>query len=144
MKIEFTLPSSRGVPPPVFVTEPVMQPQGRPHRIARALALAHRLDGLVRSGQVRDHEELARLGHVSPARICRYMTLLHLAPAIQEYLLFLASGEASPISESGLRRIAREPMWDRQRAAFESLFGDNQARRLAPPSQSRRHIRDRD
>jgi len=99
-----------------------MPPQGRPLRIARVLALAHRLNGLVRSGEVRDHGELARLGHVSPARICQYMTLLHLAPAIQEYLLFLASGEASPISESGLRRIAREPRWDRQRAVFESLL----------------------
>jgi hypothetical protein len=49
------------------------------------------------------------------------MTLLHLAPAIQEYLLFLAVSEASPISEADLRRIAREPRWDRQRALFDSL-----------------------
>jgi hypothetical protein len=37
------------------------------------------------------------------------MTLLHLAPAIQQYLLLLAVSQASPISEVGLRRIAREP-----------------------------------
>jgi hypothetical protein len=67
--------------------------------------------------------------------ICHYMTLLHLAPAIQEYLLLLAVSQASPISEVGLRRIARESRWDRQRAVFESLlvrkmpFG-----RLRPPS----------
>ena len=122
MKIEFTLPSSRGVPPPAFTPEPVGAPQGRPHRIARVLALAHKLDGLVQSGEVTDHGELARLGHVLPARICQYMTLLHLAPAIQEYLLFLAAGETSPTSEPGLRRIAREPLWDRQRAVFESLL----------------------
>jgi hypothetical protein len=85
------------------------------------MALAHKLDELVRSGEVTDHGELARLGHVSPARICQYMTLLHLAPAIQEYLLFLAVSQASPISEAGLRRIAREPRWDRQRALFDSL-----------------------
>jgi hypothetical protein len=30
-------------------------------------------------------------------RICQYMTLLHLAPAIQEYLLLLAVSQASPI-----------------------------------------------
>ncbi len=86
------------------------------------MALAHKLDELVRSGEVTDHGELARLGHVSPARICQYMTLLHLSPAIQEYLLFLAVSEASPISEAGLRRIAREPRWDRQRTLFESLL----------------------
>ena len=120
MRIEFTLPSRRSVPPPAFTPEPV--PSAHPHRIARLLALAHKLAELVRSGEVRDHAELARLGHVSPARICQYMTLLHLAPAIQEYLLFLAASEASPISEASLRRIAREPRWDRQRVDFESLL----------------------
>ena len=75
------------------------------------MALAHKLDELVRSGGVTDHGELARLGHVSPARICQYMTLLHLSPAIQEYLLFLAVSQASRISKEGLRRIAREPRW---------------------------------
>ena len=122
MKIEFTLPSHRGVAPPAFRPEPGCEPTGRPHRIARVLALAHKLDDLVRSGAVTDHGELARLGHVSPARICQYMTLLHLAPAIQQYLLLLAVSQASPISEVGLRRIAREPRWDRQRAVFESLL----------------------
>jgi hypothetical protein len=55
------------------------------------------------------------------------MTLLHLAPAIQEYLLFLAVSQASPISEAGLRRIAREPRWDRQRALFDSLLVGSEA-----------------
>jgi len=122
MKIEFTLPSRRSLPSPACKPVPVRDPVERPHRIARVMALAHKLDELVRSGEVTDHGELARLGHVSPARICQYMTLLHLAPAIQEYLLFLAVSQASPISEAGLRRIAREPRWDRQRALFDSLL----------------------
>jgi hypothetical protein len=121
MKIEFTLPSRRSVPPPAS-TPPECDPEEHPHRIARVMALAHKLDELVRSGEVTDHGELDRLGHVSPARICQYMTLLHLAPAIQEYLLFLAVSQASPISEADLRRIAREPRWDRQRSLFDSLL----------------------
>ena len=120
MKIEYTLKFRRRAP--AFRTEPASEPQERPHRIARMLALAHRLDELVRSGAVRDHGELARLGHVSPARICQFMTLLHLAPAIQEYLLFLTSTEKMPITEPVLRKIAREPRWDRQRAVFQSLL----------------------
>jgi len=107
---------------PAFKTNPASEPQERPHRIARILALAHRLDELARSGAVRDHGELARLGHVSPARICQFMTLLHLAPAIQEYLLFLTTAETIPVTEHALRKIAREPRWDRQRAIFESLL----------------------
>ena len=37
---------------------------------------------------MRDYAELARLGHVSAARISQIMILLHLSPAIQEYVLF--------------------------------------------------------
>ena len=120
MKIEYTLKFRRRAP--AFRTNPASEPQERPHRIARILALAHRLDELVRSGAVQDHGELARLGHVSPARICQFMTLLHLAPAIQEYLLFLTTAETIPITELVLRKIAREPRWDRQRAVFQSLL----------------------
>src|SRR5438067_3237274 len=94
VKIEYTLKFRRRAP--AFKTKPASEPQERPHRIARILALAHRLDELVRSGAVRDHRELAGLGHVSPARICQLMTLLHLAPAIQEYLLFLTTVEKMP------------------------------------------------
>ena len=42
------------------------------------------------------------------------MVLLHLAPSIQEYLLFLSAADARFISELELRKIAREPRWDRQ------------------------------
>jgi hypothetical protein len=55
MKIEFTLPSRRSVPPPAFTPVPVSDPEERPHRIARVMALAHKLDELVRSGEVTDH-----------------------------------------------------------------------------------------
>ena len=123
-----------GVPPGAFTPEPVCEPEGCPHRIARVLALAHKLDELVRSDEVTDHGELARLGPVSPARRCQTMTLLHLAPAIQQYLLSLAVSQASPISEVGLRRIARESRWDRQRAVFESVLVRKGC--LRPPSVS--------
>ena len=122
MKIEYTLQFQRRATPRPLIAEPVAQPQTRPHRFARIVALAHRLDELARSGVVSDHRELARLGHVSPARICQFMTLLHLAPAIQEYLLFMSTGETIPITEPILRKIAREPRWDRQRAAFDALL----------------------
>ncbi len=68
------------------------------------------------------YAELARLGHISPARLTQIMVLVHLAPAIQEYILFLSPGDARLITELGLRKIAREPRWDRQRALFERLL----------------------
>ena len=122
MKIEYTLPGRRGLPPRPFLTEPPAEPRGHAPRIARLVALAHKLDGLVRSGAVHDYAELARLGHVSAARISQIMILSQLAPAIQEYLLFLSADEAGFVSERELRTVAREPLWDRQRALFERLL----------------------
>ena len=119
MKIEFTVPFRRVPSPRTLVVEPAPDPQSNPPRIARLLALAHKLDALVGSGAVTGYAELARLGHISPARLTQIMVLLHLAPSIQEYLLFLSAGGARFISESGLRNIAREPRWDRQRELFE-------------------------
>jgi hypothetical protein len=64
-------------------------PAGRVPRVSRLMALALRLDALVRSGQIRSYCELAALGHVSRARISQILNLIHLAPDIQEALLFL-------------------------------------------------------
>jgi hypothetical protein len=62
---------------------------GRVPRIARLMALALRFEHLVQSGTVRHYAELARLGQVSRARVTQIMNLLHLAPDIQEAILFL-------------------------------------------------------
>jgi hypothetical protein len=43
------------------------------------MALAVRLDGLIRAGAVAGYAELARLGHVTRARVTQVMNLLHLA-----------------------------------------------------------------
>jgi hypothetical protein len=117
MKIEFTVPFRR-VPTPLTPSA-ARTPEPHPPRIARLLALAHKLDGLLRSGVVSGYIEVARLGHVAPARVTQIMVLLHLAPTIQEYILFLSEGDARLIGEVELRRIARQPRWDRQRELFE-------------------------
>jgi hypothetical protein len=121
MKINFTVPFRRVLPMRTLSVTPA-EPQGRAPRIARLLALAHKLDSMVRSGEIRDYAQLARLGHISPARLTQIMVLLHLAPAIQEYLLFLAATDARLITELALRNIAREPLWDRQRELFEQIL----------------------
>ena len=66
---------------------------GRIPRVARLMALAIRFDQLIRDGVVADQAELARVGHVSRARLTQIMNLLNLAPDIQEDLLFLAVTE---------------------------------------------------
>src|SRR5262249_44202746 len=90
---------------------------GRTPRIAKLMALAIRFEGLIRSGRVRDYAELARLGHVTRARITQIMNLLQLAPNIQEQLLFLPrikSGREA-IHLRILQPIAATPDWRKQR-----------------------------
>jgi hypothetical protein len=53
------------------------------------MALAIRFDALLSEGAVRNHRELAEAGQVSRARLSQILQLNHLAPEIQEQLLFL-------------------------------------------------------
>ena len=103
MQIEYTLPFRRGGRQRTFLTPPAQQPDGRAPRLARMVALAHKLEALVRSGAVKDYAELARLGHVSASRVSQILMLLHLAPAIQEEVLFLDAARAHLLTENDLR-----------------------------------------
>lgn len=92
-------------------------------RIAKLMALAIRYEGFVRDGVVADYAELARLGHVTRARMSQITSLLLLAPDIQEALLFLprvASGK-DPLTERELRPIVATPDWRKQRAMWQGL-----------------------
>ncbi|HAN99493.1 MAG TPA: hypothetical protein DCQ98_19640 [Planctomycetaceae bacterium] len=98
-------------------------PSGRVPRVARLMALAIRLEGLLRDGVVLDQAELARMGHVSRARLTQIMNLLHLAPDLQEAILFLPErfrGRAE-ITEGKLRPIAATPNWGKQRQLWKTL-----------------------
>src|ERR1700693_3169961 len=88
-------------------------------RIARLLALAIRIDGLVRQQAVPDYAAVARLGWVTRARMTQIMMLLNLAPDIQEEILFMPS--LSGLTERALRPIVQQIDWDRQRRLFHEL-----------------------
>jgi hypothetical protein len=98
-------------------------PKRRTPRVARLMALAIHLEGLVRDGKVRDYADLARLGHVTRARITQVMNLLALAPEIQEQVLHMSpiTDGRHAISEHDLRPIAAQSDWVRQRAMWRRL-----------------------
>lgn len=95
---------------------------GRVPRVARLMALAIRFDQLIRDGVVVDQAELARLGHVTRARLTQIMNLLCLAPDIQEAVLFLQVTERGrdAVTEKQLRPIAAMPSWKKQRKKWQS------------------------
>jgi hypothetical protein len=96
---------------------------GRTPRIAKQLALAIRLEGLVRSGAVVDYAELARLGHVTRARMSQITNLLMLATDIQEEILFLPRITVGKdrIRLRTLQPISLTPDWAEQRVLWREL-----------------------
>lgn len=110
--------------------------RGQTPRIARMLALAHQMKRLVDQGDLRDYSELARLGGVSTARITQIMSLVLLAPEIQEEVLLLPRVliAKDAITERELRRVARVPEWERQQPAWKYV------RERSRPTPSRGHL----
>ena len=92
-------------------------------RVSRLLALALHMDDLRRQGEVTDYAELARLAMVTRARMTQIMSLLLLAPDIQEEILFLprSDGGRDPIREKAIRPIASVPDWRKQRVMWRDL-----------------------
>lgn len=100
---------------------------GRVPRVARLLALAIRLDELIREGVVADQAEIARLGHVTRARVSQIFNLLNLSPRIQERLLLLppVTRGPDPITEAALRPIAALLDWNAQERLWRQISRAN-------------------
>src|SRR5205814_10320790 len=105
--------------------QPSALPPGRVPRLARFLALALRLEAQLRQGVLKDCAEVGRLGHVTRPRVSQILTLVHLAPDIQEAILFLPRTQRGrdPVILSDVIPIAMELDWKRQRRAWRRLMG---------------------
>ncbi len=86
------------------------------------MALAIRFDQLIQDGLVKDQSELARLGHVTPARLSQMMNLLTLSPEIPDAMLFLPRVEKGRdrVSERDLPRVMKSLDWGVQRGRWDS------------------------
>ena len=113
---------------------PARQAAGRPKktaaaappripRITRLMALAIKFQDMIDRGEVKDYADLARLGFVTRARVTQIMNLLHLAPDIQEEILFLPrtrTGRDALILVQ-LQAIAQVLDWQKQRRMWRAL-----------------------
>ena len=92
-------------------------------RISRYMALAIHFEDLIRQGVVTDYADLARLGHVTRARVTQIMNLRLLAPEIQEQLLFMETtvDPVELIQLKWLQAVATDFNWEGQRKRWQSL-----------------------
>ena len=96
---------------------------GRIPRIAKLVALASRMQSMLESGQVESFQQLAEIGRISQPRMTQIMSLLNLAPDIQEELLYLPEvmqGKAA-IHERLLRPLTTEIDWKVQRKMWAKV-----------------------
>ncbi len=86
------------------------------------MALAIHFEGLLARGVVKDMAELARLGHVTRARMTQIMNLRLLAPDIQEALLDLPSTKQGRdrLQYHHIQPLTVIPSWRRQREMWAS------------------------
>lgn len=82
-------------------------------RISRYMALAIHYEELIRKGVITDYADLARLGHVTRARVTQIMNLRLLVPYIQESLLDL-SIRGDHVTLQQLQVVAKCNDWQRQ------------------------------
>ena len=96
--------------------------QREPARVAKRLALAHRIAREVEAGVYRDYADVARRHGLTRARLTQIMNLLLLAPDIQEEVLALefAVGR-QPVTERTLRRVLGSLCWEDQRAVWAEV-----------------------
>ena len=106
---------------------------GRVPRISRLMALALKLEGMGKEGGFRNWAEMAREGQVSRARLSQILSLVNLAPAIQEALLFLPKVFGGPdrVTERQLRPIARVVDWQEQQRLFSTLIAEYDGQRTS-------------
>ncbi len=108
---------------PTTPQRPTVATSGRVPRVARLLALAHRIDRSVEAGVIADYAETARRLNLTRARVTQITNLLLLAPEIQEAILDMprvADGH-DPFTERQLRPITSEPDWNKQLSMWRKI-----------------------
>jgi hypothetical protein len=97
---------------------------GRIPRVSRLMALALHFEGLLQNGDASDQSSLARTVQITQPRMTQIMNLLHLAPDIQESLLFLPRTIKGndPIHEKMLRPLTTEMNWRKQREMWANII----------------------
>lgn len=95
-------------------------------RIARRLAIAMKYEELLQQGTAGSYAELSGTAMVSRSRVSHVMSLLDLAPDIQEAILFAqpTSPEAR-LRERDIRSIAREVEWSKQREMWRVTLANS-------------------
>jgi hypothetical protein len=102
-------------------------------RITRLLALAHRIDWMIRANDIRDWADAARLLGITRARMTQIAGLLLLAVDLQETIMELPPtvNGCDPVNEHDLRRVVGSADWRDQQLIWPQIAVPTCARATA-------------
>ncbi len=90
-------------------------------RLCRTLVLAHQLKFLLKSRQFSSVLKLSKWLKLTYGRVSQVMSLLYLAPDIQEQILCSKGPWMQRLIENDVRMITQELVWERQRKLWQQL-----------------------
>ena len=94
--------------------------QGEPH-LRQSLILAYQIDQIIADGQAKDFTQAAQWLNMTKARLSQIISLLNLAPAIQEEVLLTDSPKIRKISVQQILPITAESDWNQQILLWKAL-----------------------
>ncbi|MCP4680069.1 MAG: hypothetical protein GY854_32170 [Deltaproteobacteria bacterium] len=101
---------------------PLQRSKPRPLRVARMLALAHKMQEMIDRNEVESSAVLARRLGFTRARVSQLLDLTLLAPDIQEEILFAEKESGyDKVAEHTLRALLRERLWSKQRKMWREI-----------------------
>ena len=91
-------------------------------RLRQYLVLAHQIQELLDRDNAVSAKQISGWLHMTPPRISQILDLLLLCPEIQQEILLSENKKLGSIGEYHVRRIVKEPLWEKQTSMWDSLL----------------------
>ena len=95
--------------------------QKEPH-LRRSLILAYDIHELFKSGKAASLTQVGKWLNMTHSRISQLMSLLLLAPDIQEEIVFDKTGKVNGLTERHIRLLPVEADWQKQRELWQQVL----------------------
>ena len=91
-------------------------------RLRKNLLLAYQVEQIISEGQVKDFTQAALWLNLTKARLSQIVSLLNLAPSIQEEILLDNSDKIRRITVQDILPITAESEWDQQISLWQAIL----------------------
>jgi len=118
MRLEFTV----NLKPVKHPRPPKAKAIQKEPRLRQSLIFAHDLQRLFKIGKASSFSQVTTWLHMTHARLSQLLSLLLLAPDIQEAILCDETGKVSGLTERHIRQIAMEVDWQKQWELWQQVL----------------------